>query len=169
MSASTTPRTSTRYSRLHDLDRDEVAKPFESFRQRSLRNFENRGLHHHVFDTRLAVGMVDRAGLEMTFRGPFAALSHHGARQKGPRRPQRVVLGASSVRLISGARSRPTWQQAPRARAHRIEEARTAPHATRRSLRSLRRSRRGEALHRRPSSKGSARSARASSSSLHRS
>jgi len=51
--------------RLHDLDRDEVAKPFESFRQRSLHNFENRGLHHHVFDTRLAVAMVDRAGLEI--------------------------------------------------------------------------------------------------------
>jgi SAM-dependent methyltransferase len=51
--------------RLHDLSRDEAAGDFEAFKARSLRNLENRGLHHHVFDTPLAVAMVDHMGLEV--------------------------------------------------------------------------------------------------------
>lgn len=35
---------------LHDLLSDPLAGSKEQFRQRSLRNFENRCLHHHVFD-----------------------------------------------------------------------------------------------------------------------
>ena len=35
---------------LHDLGRDKAAGSFEEFRVRSLDNFSNRGLHHHVFD-----------------------------------------------------------------------------------------------------------------------
>lgn len=35
---------------LHDLKRDPRAGTMEQFRERSLRNFENRCLHHHVFD-----------------------------------------------------------------------------------------------------------------------
>jgi SAM-dependent methyltransferase len=35
---------------LHDLGRDKAAGSFEEFRARSLENFSNRGLHHHVFD-----------------------------------------------------------------------------------------------------------------------
>jgi len=34
----------------HDLTRDPGAGTLEQFRERSLRNFENRCLHHHVFD-----------------------------------------------------------------------------------------------------------------------
>ena len=34
---------------LHDLAMDPPAGTFEEFRARSLRNFENRCLHHHVF------------------------------------------------------------------------------------------------------------------------
>jgi SAM-dependent methyltransferase len=47
--------------RLHDLTRDPRAGDFQSFRQRSERNLENRCLHHHVFDTHLAVDVVDCA------------------------------------------------------------------------------------------------------------
>ena len=38
---------------LHDLGRDKAAGSFEDFKARSLDNFSNRGLHHHVFDAAL--------------------------------------------------------------------------------------------------------------------
>ena len=50
---------------LHDLAMDPPAGDQESFRQRSLKNYENRCLHHHVFDTELAVRVADRAGLSV--------------------------------------------------------------------------------------------------------
>ena len=36
--------------KLHDLSKDRQAGTFEQFRERSLKNYENRCLHHHVFD-----------------------------------------------------------------------------------------------------------------------
>jgi SAM-dependent methyltransferase len=36
--------------KLHDLPMDEPAGTFEQFKERSLKNYENRCLHHHVFD-----------------------------------------------------------------------------------------------------------------------
>lgn len=50
---------------LHDLSRDPPAGDFDAFKARSERNVENRCLHHHVFDTRLAVQAVDWAGLQI--------------------------------------------------------------------------------------------------------
>lgn len=50
---------------LHDLQRDPEAGDFESFKSRSLKNFENRCLHQHVFDTRLAVRVVDYMNLKI--------------------------------------------------------------------------------------------------------
>lgn len=35
---------------LHDLQMDKPAGSMEQFRERSLKNFEHRALHHHVFD-----------------------------------------------------------------------------------------------------------------------
>jgi len=35
---------------LHDLEMDKHSGTFEQFKTRSLKNFENRTLHHHVFD-----------------------------------------------------------------------------------------------------------------------
>lgn len=52
--------------KLHDLEKDPGAGSFESFKERSNRNYENRCLHHHVFDTRLAVDLVDYMGLEIS-------------------------------------------------------------------------------------------------------
>lgn len=49
----------------HDLRMDYRAGDFQAFQDRSRRNFENRCLHQHVFDTRLAVAMVDHMGLEL--------------------------------------------------------------------------------------------------------
>lgn len=50
---------------LHDLERDPGAGDFAAFKARSERNFENRCFHHHVFDTHLAVCLVDHMGLQI--------------------------------------------------------------------------------------------------------
>jgi len=51
--------------KLHDLARDPEAGGAAAFAERSKRNYENRCLHHHVFDTRLAVALVEHAGLQI--------------------------------------------------------------------------------------------------------
>lgn len=50
---------------LHDLARDPEAGDMEAFRLRSQRNIENRCLHHHVFDTHLAVKLLEYAKLKV--------------------------------------------------------------------------------------------------------
>jgi len=50
---------------LHDLERDPDAGNMEAFKARSLRNMENRCLHHHVFDTRLATDLLSYAGFKI--------------------------------------------------------------------------------------------------------
>jgi SAM-dependent methyltransferase len=47
---------------LHDLTLDVAAGTKEEFRERSLRNFENRCLHHHVFDVDNARQLLESAG-----------------------------------------------------------------------------------------------------------
>jgi SAM-dependent methyltransferase len=63
---------------LHDLPMDPPAGDLEHFRQRSLKNFENRTLHHHVFDVPLIEKMLDYVGFEIldvtTTRTDFYAL-----------------------------------------------------------------------------------------------
>lgn len=54
----------------HDLDRDPLAGDFEAFKARSELNAENRCLHHHVFDTRLAADLVNWLGMEILFVEP---------------------------------------------------------------------------------------------------
>ncbi|MGC2517642.1 MAG: methyltransferase domain-containing protein [Burkholderiales bacterium] len=51
--------------KLHDLALDPAAGDPQAFRQRSERNLENRCLHHHVFDMRLAVDVVNHMGLQI--------------------------------------------------------------------------------------------------------
>jgi SAM-dependent methyltransferase len=46
-------------SKLHDLTLDPAAGDLESFCQRSMKNYENRCLHHHVFDTELVARIMD--------------------------------------------------------------------------------------------------------------
>jgi SAM-dependent methyltransferase len=50
---------------LHDLSRDPGVTDAGAFRERAERNAEFRSIHHHVFDTRLAVDAVFHAGFEM--------------------------------------------------------------------------------------------------------
>lgn len=50
---------------LHDLSRDAGSPSPEAFRERSLRNHENRCLHHHVFDPELMGTLCRHLQLEM--------------------------------------------------------------------------------------------------------
>jgi SAM-dependent methyltransferase len=50
---------------LHDLPMDPPAGTPEQFKERSLKNFENRCLHHHIFDTRLAIELTAHLGLQI--------------------------------------------------------------------------------------------------------
>ena len=50
---------------LHDFDRSPGVGSIEEFRRRSMLNLENRCLHHHVFDTHLAVEVVNHMGLQL--------------------------------------------------------------------------------------------------------
>lgn len=50
---------------LHDFDRDLWADNREEFRARCEDNTRNRCVHHHVFDTELAIRMVNQAGFRI--------------------------------------------------------------------------------------------------------
>lgn len=102
---------------LHDLERDPEAGTMEAFRSRCMQNFECRCLHHHVFDTQLAVALVDHVGL--TVKAVEELRPHHilvVAQKKfaccvsafvaivpfGQARRRKWFLGASQgVRLLS--------------------------------------------------------------------
>lgn len=49
----------------HDFNRDKGAVNRTVFHQRALKNLQNRGLHHHVFNTRLAAQLIDHAGFNI--------------------------------------------------------------------------------------------------------
>lgn len=49
----------------HDLERDPEAGTYEQFKNRSLQNYENRSLHHHVFDTYSAVKLIDHVKMNI--------------------------------------------------------------------------------------------------------
>jgi SAM-dependent methyltransferase len=50
---------------LHDMTMDPEAEDRATFKARAMNNMENRCLHHHVFDTRLAVEMADLMGFQI--------------------------------------------------------------------------------------------------------
>jgi hypothetical protein len=59
---------------LHDLALDPPAGNLAAFEKRSRANFQNRCLHHHVFDLRLIPELFDYFGLEtvlLTTAKPF--------------------------------------------------------------------------------------------------
>lgn len=51
--------------RLHDLRRDPPAGNLAQFRERSLKNLQNRTLHHHVFDVEVIEQMLNQVGFEI--------------------------------------------------------------------------------------------------------
>ena len=50
---------------LHDLEMDPAAGSFDQFKLRSQKNFENRCLHHHVFNTYMALKLIDFVKLKI--------------------------------------------------------------------------------------------------------
>ncbi len=50
---------------LHDLSLDPSGGTADEFRERSLHNFENRCFHHHVFDKRNSLELLEVAGLRV--------------------------------------------------------------------------------------------------------
>lgn len=53
--------------RLHDLSMDPPAGNLEQFTKRSLNNFENRCLHHHVFDLNLVTDMCNFLEIKLIY------------------------------------------------------------------------------------------------------
>jgi SAM-dependent methyltransferase len=51
---------------LHDLEMDPPAGTLDEFRIRSLKNFENRALHHHVFDPKTIPDLFSLGGFRLT-------------------------------------------------------------------------------------------------------
>ncbi len=51
--------------KLHDLKRDPKAGNFIAFEERSKNNFENRCLHHHVFNLQLLKQLAEYAGMKV--------------------------------------------------------------------------------------------------------
>jgi SAM-dependent methyltransferase len=60
---------------LHDLSRDPSQSSRAAFERWIGQNGVNRGAHHHVFDTRLAVQMLDAVGMQMI--DVETAMPHH--------------------------------------------------------------------------------------------
>ncbi len=59
----------------HDLAMDTEAGDFNTFKSRSLRNFENRCLHQHVFNTQLGVEIINWLGMQIIAVEPV--FPHH--------------------------------------------------------------------------------------------
>lgn len=53
--------------KLHDLTMDISAGTFEQFKTRSLDNFNNRTLHHHIFDIQLMRKMFEYVGMKALY------------------------------------------------------------------------------------------------------
>ena len=51
--------------RFHDLKMDPPAGNIDQFRERSEKNLENRCLHHHAFDTRMVISIMNYIGLQI--------------------------------------------------------------------------------------------------------
>ena len=61
---------------LHDLSRDPPAGTFEQFVKRSLDNFNNRCLHHHVFDYDLLEKVCEIIGMKVFCKQTFDMHQH---------------------------------------------------------------------------------------------
>lgn len=83
---------------LHDLRRDWPAGGRRQFRKRSLQNFQNRTLHHHVFDIRLIEEVLQRVGFRIvdvtTTRTEFFALAMKPSAAALPTQHARDIIGA---------------------------------------------------------------------------
>lgn len=61
--------------KLHDLNRDPQARPFEKFKERCENNFLNRCMHHHVFNQELLSEIADYCDLKVLMN--YSSYSDH--------------------------------------------------------------------------------------------
>lgn len=61
---------------LHDLSMDEPAGSFENFKKRCYKNFENRCLHHHVFDETLLIEIANYVEMQILISGIIYCGNH---------------------------------------------------------------------------------------------
>lgn len=72
---------------LHDLERDPPAGSPEQFKERCLANATNRAMHHHVFDIRTALRLLDYAGFQLRVVAAFRPFHIVILAKKGTDRP----------------------------------------------------------------------------------
>lgn len=53
---------------LHDFSRDQESGGAKNFKQRALRNFSNRAIHHHVYDLELLNKMIEFLGKKVIYQ-----------------------------------------------------------------------------------------------------
>jgi SAM-dependent methyltransferase len=88
---------------LHDLSRDVHAGDFASFKARSLKNFENRCLHHHTFTTVSAATLLNDVGVKIISVQAFGPHNIVIVAQKSQNADNAYFLNPSS----------PCYQQTP--------------------------------------------------------
>lgn len=81
---------------LHDLSRDLLAGDFANFKARSLKNFENRCLHHHTFTTLSAAVLLNHVGVKIVSVQAFGPHNIVILAQKGQRADNAYFLNPSS-------------------------------------------------------------------------
>jgi SAM-dependent methyltransferase len=81
---------------LHDLSRDLLAGDFASFEARSLKNFENRCLHHHTFTTLSAATLLNHVGVKIVSVQAFGPHNIVIVAQKGQRADNTYFLNPLS-------------------------------------------------------------------------
>lgn len=84
---------------LHDLEMDPWAGDFETFRRRGQENGATRCLHHHVFDTQLAVTLLDLVKFQVITvepRRPYH-IAVFGRKVPAPAVDNRAFLGAAAT------------------------------------------------------------------------
>jgi len=59
--------------KLHDLSMDTPAGTLQQFKKRSVNNYDNRALHHHVFDMRLLKDIYDYFDIEVLLTDTIAS------------------------------------------------------------------------------------------------
>jgi len=89
---------------LHDLRLDPLQPSRQHFEQWILNNYSNRGAHHHVFDMRLVVQMIDVAGfqiIDVEAARPFHILLVAGKTPEGKRPDNSAFLDFGARRYRS--------------------------------------------------------------------
>lgn len=61
--------------KLHDLSRDPIGRPFDTFKRRCETNLEYRAMHHHVFDQNLLSQIASFCSMKI--KRQFSSPSDH--------------------------------------------------------------------------------------------